>query len=270
MQGRDGGLTIALRQQRSPRRLSDPHFRSLLCLVDVGDGAAVGGYLFRIPRRQPRVIGWMEWVCCSVEWEWIGDDTLRGWPEDREEWERTVLENSSLWIDCRECWIKYTSPFQIKCTTLLQFLFNKKQTISPFCLYSAYSIFILSPLLARNAPDCVLRHHVHHSQWLQPPSGLRWAWGGGGGRTGGPGARGLPGWWAPDHLCLSGHAYPEPGAHCWLLPQGKWHKQRWTTVTLLFIINSFRKSISVYMFNDSSANYIISPMSLFKLLLCFL
>lgn len=60
MQGRDGGLTIALRQQRSPRRLSDPHFRSLLCLVDVGDGAAVGGYLFRIPRRQPRVIGWME------------------------------------------------------------------------------------------------------------------------------------------------------------------------------------------------------------------
>lgn len=112
-------------------------------------------------------------------------------------------------------------------------------------------------LLDRNAPDCVLRHHVHHSQWLQPPSGLCWAKGRGGGPTGGPRARSLPGWWAPDHLRLPGYPHPEPGAHCWLLP---WGKFKCTTVTPQFPIE--HKTVHlIYSCTDSVANYIISPQS---------
>lgn len=103
----------------------------------------------------------------------------------------------------------------------------------------------------------MLRHHVHHSQWLQPPSGLCWAWGGGGGTTGGPGAWGLPGRWAPDHLRFPGHPDPEPCPHCRLLPRGK---QICAKVTPLFIIKFISKSVAVYS-SDSAASYIIRHQS---------
>lgn len=59
---RDGGRTIAFRQQRFPQRLNDPHFRSLLCLVDVGDGAAVGGVSVSPDNSSRSSVEWNECI----------------------------------------------------------------------------------------------------------------------------------------------------------------------------------------------------------------